>query len=123
MVACNFLAAGPTIQIVETTLDFFPDAMQTGLPTAIGKVAYFFNATALFQGLSLFIWIPLMNKYGRRPVYLISFALYFVAAIGCAFTYSYARFLVARIFIGLAAGAAEGMAPVTIADSQYLLTT
>ena len=55
MMACNYLAAGPIIQIVETTFDFFPEAKTEGsaaLVTAIGKVVYFFTTTALFQGLS-----------------------------------------------------------------------
>jgi MFS family permease len=126
MVACNFLAAGPTVQIIETTADFFPKSFVEGHPgplfaPAIAKVSYFFTTTALFQGLSLFIWVPLMNKYGRRPMYLISFALYFGASLWAAFTFSFGSFLASRIFIGLAAGAAEGIAPVTIADCKFVL--
>ncbi|KAF5593888.1 Mfs transporter [Fusarium subglutinans] len=48
---CNFLAAGPTLAIVETAQDFFPDWQKTGLDGPIAKTAYFFNCTALFQGL------------------------------------------------------------------------
>jgi hypothetical protein len=61
MMACNYLAAGPTIQIVETAFDFFPAAKtegSTGVVNAVSKVAYFFTTTALFQGLSNLFWIP-----------------------------------------------------------------
>jgi MFS family permease len=122
MMACNYLAAGPTIQIVETAFDFFPAAKtegSTGVVNAISKVAYLFTTTALFQGLSNLFWIPMMNKYGRRPMYLISFAIYFVAAIWAAFTFSYGSFLASRILMGFAAGAAEGIAPVTISDCKF----
>lgn len=121
MMACNYLAAGPTIQIVETTFDFFPEAKTSdsaGLVNAIGKVAYFFTTTALFQGLSNLFWIPMMNKYGRRPMYLVSFAIYFVSAIWAALTFSYGSFLASRILMGFAAGAAEGIAPVSISDCK-----
>lgn len=74
---CNFLAAGPTVTIVNTTLDFFPASPPTVDPTGfsanVSKVAYFFSTTALLQGTGNFIWVPLANKYGRRPVYVASY--------------------------------------------------
>lgn len=74
---CNFLAAGPTVTIVNTTLDFFPASPPTvdpaGFSANISKVAYFFSTTALLQGTGNFIWVPLANKYGRRPVYVASY--------------------------------------------------
>jgi len=120
MVMCNFLAAGPTVAIVETALDFFPSA-RTGDPTwAIQKTAYFFNTTALFQGIGNLVWMPLINRYGRRPVYVFSFVLYTITAIWAAFAYQYANFLVARIVMGFAAGAGECLAPLTISDIFFL---
>lgn len=81
MVMCNFLAAGPTIAIVATAQDLFLNWKQTGLGDAIAKTAYFFNCTALFQGFGNLIWMPLINKYGRRPIYVIAFTIYFVTAL------------------------------------------
>ncbi|KAI1616481.1 major facilitator superfamily domain-containing protein [Exophiala viscosa] len=120
MVMCNFLAAGPTIAVVETAMDFFPNWKQMGLVAAIQKTVYFFNTTALFQGIGNLVWMPLINKYGRRPIYVISFTIYFVTALWCAFAHQYANFLVARIIMGLAAGAGECLAPLTIADIFFL---
>lgn len=123
MVMCNFLAAGPTIAIVETALDFFPGAAALGPPgivAAISKTAYFFNCTALFQGLGNLLWMPLINRYGRRPVYVIAFTLYTITAIWTSVATQYANFLVARIVMGFAAGAGECLAPVTIADLFFL---
>ena len=120
MVLCNFLAAGPTLAIVQTAQDFFPDWKTTGISGAIAKTAYFFNCTALFQGLGNLMWMPLINKYGRRAVYVTSFTLYFITAIWCAVAKQYANFLVARIVMGIAAGAGECLAPITIADIFFL---
>ncbi|KAH7141089.1 major facilitator superfamily domain-containing protein [Dactylonectria macrodidyma] len=120
MIMCNFLAAGPTLAILETAQDFFPNWQETGMAGPIAKTAYFFNCTALFQGLGNLVWMPLTNKYGRRAVYVISFTMYLITAIWCAVAKEYANFLVARIVMGFAAGAAECLAPITIADIFFL---
>lgn len=89
MMMCNFLAAGPAMAIVSTTLDFFPCANPAVDPqefsTAGGNVSYFFMATALMQGLGNFFWIPLTNKYGRRPAYLASYTIDTASAIWLCF--------------------------------------
>lgn len=120
MFMCNFLAAGPTISILETALDFFPTAGPAGMADAIAKTAYFFTTTALLQGTGNILWMPLVNKYGRRPIYLASFSLYLGTAFWLSFTTSYASFLAARVFMGFAAGAAETMAPLSIADGKLI---
>ncbi|KFY88795.1 hypothetical protein V498_06655 [Pseudogymnoascus sp. VKM F-4517 (FW-2822)] len=120
MFMCNFLAAGPSISILETALDFFPKAGPAGMSNAIAKTAYFFTTTALLQGTGNILWMPLVNKYGRRPIYLASFSLYLVAALWLSFTKSYGSFLAARIFMGFCAGAAETMAPLSIADGKLI---
>jgi len=120
MFMCNFLAAGPTIAIVPTAMDFFPSAAGPTLSGAISKTAFFFTTTALLQGIGNLFWMPVANKYGRRPVYIISFALYLATAFWLAFTKGYGSFLAARIVMGLAAGAAECLAPLSIADVFFL---
>ncbi|TVY88518.1 putative MFS-type transporter [Lachnellula willkommii] len=107
MFMSNFLAAGPTIAIVQTAQDFFPNWMEIGLVPAISKVAYFFTSTSLIQGTGNLIWMPLVNKYGRRPIYLISYTIYLACAIWAACTQTYGSFLAARILIGFGSGAAE----------------
>ncbi|XEV01600.1 hypothetical protein FSHL1_006887 [Fusarium sambucinum] len=112
----NFLAAGPTVAILDTTTDFFGSADDDDLDENIAKIAYFFTTTALLQGMSNLIWMPLMAKFGRRPIYIASFTLYtaFSAWAGAATTYGSA--LAARIMMGAASGAAECLATLTIAD-------
>lgn len=112
------------VAIVQTTLEFFPASPPTvdpvGFSNNIAKVAYFFTSTALIQGLGNFLWVPLANKYGRRPVYVISYALYLACAIWAVFDRSFGGFLAARILMGLGAGAAETIAPITISDVFFL---
>ncbi|KPM40653.1 hypothetical protein AK830_g5891 [Neonectria ditissima] len=122
MTMSNFLAGGPSIAIVSTALSFFPGAAEDGtlVTSAIPKIAYFFTTTSLLHGVGCFVWVPLANKYGRRPVYLASYLVYFSTALWLIFDKSYDGFLAGRIIMGFGAGAAETIAPITIADVFFL---
>jgi MFS family permease len=122
MAVCNFLAAGPAIAVPATALDFYPNSVADGtlITSAIPKVAYFFTTTSLLQGMGNIIWVPFANKYGRRPVYVLSYVIYFATAVWLIFETSYARFLAGRILMGFGAGAAETLAPITFADIFFL---
>ena len=102
MLVCNYLAAGASIAAVATAMDFFPEAnpvldplgfSTTVLDNAISKIAYFFTTTALVQGVGNFVWVPIANKYGRRPTYIISYVIYLV----CCKTYAARRAPVALL--------------------------
>lgn len=115
----NFLAAGPSVAIVEMAMDFFGSS-NVDLSGSIAKVAYFFTSTALLQGMGNLIWMPVMIKFGRRPLYIFSFALYTATAGWAGAPTSYGSVLAARILMGFANGAAECLAPLTISDIFFL---
>ncbi|KAI0974290.1 major facilitator superfamily domain-containing protein [Xylaria arbuscula] len=117
MLVCNFLAAGPTVAIEATATDFFPN---TDVNHSVSRVAYFFTSTSLAQGTSNFVWVPLANRFGRRPVYIISYVIFLAAAVWLIFEKHFIGFLVGRILLGLGSGAAEALAPMTIADIFFL---
>jgi MFS family permease len=116
---CNFMAAGPTVAMVEIATDFKQDG-DTTMTDWISRAAYFFNNSALLQGVSCLFWVPLLNKYGRRPVYIIAYILYFFMILGAGLSKTYAAELTTRTILGIGAGAGECLAPVTIADVFYL---
>ncbi|KAI9732771.1 MAG: hypothetical protein M1834_003709 [Cirrosporium novae-zelandiae] len=116
---CNFLAAGPTVAIVETTEDFF-GPMGPDFNSQIAKVSYFYSTTAFLQGLGNLFWMPIILKYGRRPAYICSFTLYTACAAWAGGSTSYGSELASRIIMGFANGAGECLAPLTIADIFYL---
>ncbi|GES58477.1 putative mfs transporter [Aspergillus terreus] len=72
------------------------------------------------HGISNLFWMPLAVKYGRRPVYLASFGLFFIAAVWAGMAKSFASELAARILMGLGSGSAECVAPLTISDIFFL---
>ncbi|KAF5002469.1 hypothetical protein FDECE_10628 [Fusarium decemcellulare] len=115
----NFVAAAPSVAIVDMATDYFgppgPD-----LSGNITKVSYFITTTTLLQGVGNLIWMPLVLKFGRRPVYVVSFALFTATCFWAGATESYASTLAARIFLGFASGATECLAPLTISDIFFL---
>ena len=119
MIMCNFLAAGPSVAVVETTIDFF-GTPGSDFTAQVAKIAYFYTTTSLLQGLGNFVWMPLIIKYGRRPVYLASFSLYTGTAIWVGLARSYGNTLAARIVMGFAAGSGDCLAPITISDIFFL---
>jgi len=53
------------------------------------------------NGVAPWLWIPLANKYGRRPIYLGTTLLGFASILGCAYAKTFTQLLVARVFNGL----------------------
>lgn len=89
-------------------------------PAAIAKASYFVTVCALMMGLGNLIWMPLMLKLGRRWVYIVAYILYAATAAWCACAQSYGSMIAARVFMGCAAGAAEILGPLTIADIFFV---
>ena len=105
--------------LVQIAMDF-GNGPETNLGELVPKVAFFFTASALSQGTGNLIWMPLINKYGRRPMYLISFAGYFLTAIWSGVTSNYDSELTARVLLGFFSGAGECLGPTTISDVFFL---
>jgi MFS family permease len=111
MVMCNFMAAGPTVTMLTVAESF---------NTTPAHASFFFNNSALAQGVGNLFWVPVMLKYGRRPVYIASFLMYFFMIIGSGASKSYGAEIVTRLLLGFAGGAGECLAPLTITDIFFL---
>jgi len=115
----NFAAAGPAISIALQTEDFVgppgPDFLSN-----VGKVSYFFTGTALVDGIGILFWMPIIVKYGRRPVYIISYGAYAACNIWAGVAKTYGSELTARIMIGFFSAAGLAVAPLTITDLFFL---
>jgi len=70
--------------------------------------------------MSNLFYMPLILKYGRRPVYLISFVIYGACALWAGRAETFGSHLAARLCLGFAGGSAECLAPLTIADTFFL---
>ncbi|KAL6689968.1 major facilitator superfamily domain-containing protein [Trichoderma pleuroticola] len=83
MFLCTFLASGPSVALPQMAQNFLG---HSGLTPSerIAKTTYFITTVTLMQGIGCLVWMPLIIKYGRRPVYLASPTLYTVTAIWVA---------------------------------------
>ncbi|KIW18480.1 hypothetical protein PV08_02768 [Exophiala spinifera] len=73
-------------------------AEQFGISTV--RASYQTTVCIALNGVAPWVWIPLSNKYGRRPVYLGTTFLGFASALGCSYARSYGQLIVARVFNG-----------------------
>lgn len=68
---------------------------------SLQKASYFTSAQILFLGLAPFFWKPVSNRFGRRPVWLVSTLCSMVCNIGCAESKSYGAMMVCRILVAI----------------------
>lgn len=67
-------------------------------------------------GLGSFIWAPMSNVYGRRPVLIFSQAIAIIAGFGGAYAKSYSTILVGRVFTGLGASSGNVVTFAVVSD-------
>ncbi|KAL2844854.1 MFS transporter [Aspergillus pseudodeflectus] len=117
----QLLAAGPSVAMTTMIQDLF-GIMPTDpeFSSALSKMSYCFTGCAFVQGMSNLVYMPLIIKYGRRPVYILSFIVYGGCSLWAGLAQSYPSALAARLVLGFAGGSAECLAPLTIADTFFL---
>lgn len=121
MFLAQFLAAGPSVAMVRIVIDLFgTPPTSPKFADSISKASYFFTGVAFVQGMVNLFSMPFIVKFGRRPVYVVSFLVYGGASLWCGRANSFASELCARLLLGLAGGSAETLAPLTIADTFFL---
>ena len=64
------------------------------------RASYQTTIVIAINGVAPFLYIPLANVYGRRPLYLFCTLLGFATALGCAYAKTFGQLLVARAFNG-----------------------
>ncbi|KAJ7463674.1 MFS general substrate transporter [Mycena latifolia] len=76
------------------------------LDVTVVQASYLGTSAIAAAGAGSFIWAPISNVYGRRPVLIVSQAIAIAAGFGSAYAKSYRTILVGRFFTGL--GIASG---------------
>ena len=74
------------------------------------------SAFLLGFGVGQIVHGPLADRYGRRPVLLVSLALYLIANIACAAAGSFALLLIARLLGGAAVAATRVVTVAVVRD-------
>ncbi|KAF2102510.1 MFS general substrate transporter [Rhizodiscina lignyota] len=86
----------------------------------ITKATYLLTTQILSLGVGNLFWIPLSLKFGKRPICIISSAIFFAACVWSAKAGSYGSLLGARIIQGFGASSSEALGPAIVADLYFL---
>jgi len=68
---------------------------------SISNMTYLVGSYTLMMGFGVLLWNPLADRYGRRPILLLSLSECLIATCGVAVSKSYTGIVVARVFQGL----------------------
>jgi len=81
---------------------FIPAFLQMSrvLHCSINQLSYLIGAYTLMMGFGVLIWNPLADRFGRRPVMLVSLCIAIIATCDIASTSIYGRMMVSRMFQG-----------------------
>lgn len=67
---------------------------------SVVRASYQTTIVIALNGVAPFLWLPLANVYGRRPLYLFCTLLGFATALGSAYAKTFPQLLAARAFNG-----------------------
>ena len=84
------------------------------------QCANFAGTTVLTLGYINFIWVPIGESFGRRPVFIMSLVIILGANVWHALANSYASFLGSSVLEGLGGGPVETLFPMIISDIIFL---
>lgn len=105
---------------------FVPLSTDLYLP-ALPSLATYFNVSPeltnltlssfmLIYALSMLVWGPFSDKYGRRPILLIGFVLYALGSVGSAMSLTIWHLLMGRCLQALGSGAVSAVAMAIVKD-------
>lgn len=83
------------------------------------RASYQTTVCIALSAVAPFLWVPLSDKYGRRPVLLGTTLLGFVSILGSAYVTSFNQLVAARIFNGLFP-AAFALGPAVVVDMFFV---
>lgn len=126
--ASSAFALGPVALILYLAFlsAFVPLSMDLYLP-ALPLMSQYFNAApeltnltlslfTLFFALSMLIWGPLSDKYGRKPILLAGALVYIASSFALALCESVYQLIIFRCFQALGSGAISAVAMAIVKD-------
>jgi MFS family permease len=86
----------------------------------VDEASYLITFNILFLGIGNLFWIPLARKIGKRPVLILSSAIFFASSIWATVAQSWGSLFGARIIQGFGASSSEALGPAIVADLYFL---
>jgi MFS family permease len=89
------------------------------LSVSIQEVSYLTSLQIACFGVGPLFWQPLSQRFGRRPIFLVSLVLSFVCNIGCAKSPDYASMAACRALVALFICPAMALGSAVVAETFF----
>ena len=89
------------------------------LGVSIQRTSYLVSLFIAILGGAPLFWRPLFNRYGRRPIFLISLACSLIGNIGCAESHSYATMGLCRAITAFFISPAAAIGSAVVAETFF----
>lgn len=112
----NFTSAS-----ISSALPVYGSSPIFGLPpTPFSDLTQLIAINILFLGASNFIWVPLANTFGRRPIILLSLLLLVFSSMWAGLATNFRSLLAARALMGVGGGPADAVAPDVVGEVFFV---
>lgn len=112
-----FHAMMATFTAASIQAAFIPIAADLGV--SLTRASYLTSLQIAILGGAPLFWRPLCNRYGRRPIFLISLICSLVGNVGCAKSPSYATMAVCRAITAFFISPAGAIGPAVVVESFF----
>lgn len=92
------------------------------LGCSVQRASYMTSIQILVSGVAPLFWAPLSDRYGRRPIFLISLICSLAGNIGCARSYSYASMALCRAIVAFFISPAAAIGTAVVAETFFKRT-
>jgi MFS family permease len=106
----TFTAAGVIPAFEQLSID---------LGVSLTRASYLTSIQILILGFAPLFWKPISNRFGRRPIWLISTAGSMVCNIGCAESHSYATQVVTRLLVAFFISPAIAISSAVVTETFF----
>jgi len=89
------------------------------LGISLTRASYLTSIQILILGFSPLFWKPISNRFGRRPIWLISTLGSLICNIGCAESHSYASQVVTRLLVAFFISPAIAIGSAVVAETFF----
>ncbi len=117
------VAVGAVLTLLVAANPFSTDSVAPGIPAlrdffgvTTSEANLVFSVYVFAFGFMQLVYGPIGDRFGRRPVLLVSMALYAVATVFCAFAPTFETLLLGRFLQGASISAAPALARAVIRD-------
>lgn len=94
-------------------------AISEAFNTSFTNISYCISVPILFLGIATVVWKPLANRYGRRPIWLLSSFLSGAFSLGSVYCNSYGALMTTRVLSGITFAPALAIGGATIGETFF----